>query len=493
MPSLGAGMESGRLLEWYVHPGDHVRRGDLIALVETDKANIEVEVFQDGVVEELLVEEGEKVPVGTVLARLGSGVAAAEDTAAEAPEQVPEPSPAEPSPAEPASPEPPPAEAPPAEPASPDGEVVDARIVSPLVRRLVEQSGVDVSQLRGTGPGGVITRHDVEEAVGRAATAAPAHADGAEEGGGEQAATPVTPPGHHDDAIPSRSGRSSPYARRLAHERGVDPATLTGSGPEGAVLARDVTAARKAPEPDASTPELAGPPSRPEPRFTPAAERADVMRRAIARAMEQANRDIPHYHLGETVDVEETLRWLSETNAGRPPARRLLPAVLVLKATALALKDHRDLNGYWIDGTFRAGAGIHLGVAISLRQGGLLAPAIRDVDDRSLDDLMEALKDLVERTRSGGLRGSELTDPTFTVSNLGDSGVESIHGLITPPQVAFLGVGRITPRPWAVDGMLAVRRTVYLGLAGDHRASDGRRGAHFLGAIATRLTRPETL
>jgi pyruvate dehydrogenase E2 component (dihydrolipoamide acetyltransferase) len=136
---------------------------------------------------------------------------------------------------------------------------------------------------------------------------------------------------------------------------------------------------------------------------------------------------------------------------------------------------------------------IHLGVAINLRRGGLLAPAIRDVDQLPLDDLMAALKDLVERTRSGGLRGSELTDPTITVSNLGDTGVESIHGVITPPQVAFVGVGRITERPWTIDGMLTVRRTLFLSLAGDHRASDGHRGARFLGAIATNLGRPETL
>jgi pyruvate dehydrogenase E2 component (dihydrolipoamide acetyltransferase) len=217
------------------------------------------------------------------------------------------------------------------------------------------------------------------------------------------------------------------------------------------------------------------------------------MRHAIARAMERSNREIPHYHLGETVDVEAALDWLTRANSERPAATRLLPAVLVLKATALALRDHRELNGYWVDGSFQAGEGIHLGVAINLRGGGLLAPAIRSADERSLDDLMAALRDLVERTRAGGLLGSELTDGTFTVSNLGDTGVESIQGLITPPQVGFLGVGRITARPWTVDEAVVVRRTVYLGLAADHRASDGHRGARFLGAIAAHLARPESL
>jgi pyruvate dehydrogenase E2 component (dihydrolipoamide acetyltransferase) len=217
------------------------------------------------------------------------------------------------------------------------------------------------------------------------------------------------------------------------------------------------------------------------------------MRQAIARAMERSNREIPHYHLAETVDVEATLRWLTERNAALPPAARVLPAALVLKATALALQAYPDFNGYWIDDAFQPGDGIHLGVAVNLRRGGLLAPAIRDADQRSLDELMEALKDLVQRTRAGGLRGSELTDPTITVSNLGDTGVERLHGVITPPQVALVGVGRISERPWAVDGMLAVRRTLAISLAGDHRASDGHRGGRFLAAIAANLTRPETL
>lgn len=217
------------------------------------------------------------------------------------------------------------------------------------------------------------------------------------------------------------------------------------------------------------------------------------MRLAIARAMERANREIPHYHLGETVDVEPALTWLADHNAELPPARRILPAVLVLKATALALREYGDLNGYWVDDAFVPGPGIHLGVAINLRRGGLLAPAIRDADGLGLDELMAELRDLVKRTRAGGLTGSQLTDATITVSNLGDTGVETIHGVITPPQVALVGAGRITPRPWVVDDEVVVRRTIALSLAGDHRASDGHRGARFLGAVAANLDRPETL
>jgi hypothetical protein len=158
------------------------------------------------------------------------------------------------------------------------------------------------------------------------------------------------------------------------------------------------------------------------------------------------------------------------------------------EGTALALREYPDLNGYWIDDAFQPGEGIHLGVAINLRRGGLLAPAIRDADERSLDELMAALRDLVGSAPARRApKGSELTDPTITVSNLGDTGVETIQGVITPPQVALVGVGRITERPWAVDGLLAVRRTLYLSLAGDHRASDGHLGGRFLAAIAAHL------
>jgi pyruvate dehydrogenase E2 component (dihydrolipoamide acetyltransferase) len=493
MPSLGAGMDVGRVLEWYVQPGDEVRRGGIVALVETDKANIEVEVFEAGVIEELLIPAGTKVPVGTPLARIAPAVPAGAPAMAPTPaaEAVPT---AEAAPvASEAAGGPRVEELVPAALAATPAEVVDEHplVSSPLVRRQAEEAGVELTHVRGTGPGGTITRRDVADAA-RALTRTDA-----------AAAVP--------DVAPAAGSRSSPFARRLAAERDVELPTLRGSGPGGAILARDVLGApaptpeEPVPGPVATPTAAAPPPAAPAaparapaaPARAPAApaaeERTLAMRQAIARAMERSNREIPHYHLAETVDVEATLRWLTERNAALPPAARVLPAALVLKATALALQAYPDFNGYWIDDAFQPGDGIHLGVAVNLRRGGLLAPAIRDADQRSLDELMEALKDLVQRTRAGGLRGSELTDPTITVSNLGDTGVERIHGVITPPQVALVGAGRISERPWAVDGLLAVRRTLAISLAGDHRASDGHRGGRFLAAIAANLTRPETL
>jgi pyruvate dehydrogenase E2 component (dihydrolipoamide acetyltransferase) len=217
------------------------------------------------------------------------------------------------------------------------------------------------------------------------------------------------------------------------------------------------------------------------------------MRKAIAAAMARSKREIPHYYLTQTVELCRAPAWLEAANRERPPTERLLPAVLFLKATALALCKVPELNGFWNNDAFRPGTGIHIGWAIALRGGGLIAPALHDADRMPLPDLMVALRDLVQRTRGGGLRSSELTDPTITVTSLGERGAETVIGVIYPPQVAIIGFGRIMERPWALDGTLAVRPTVNISLAADHRASDGHRGGLLLTEIERLLQEPETL
>ncbi len=209
--------------------------------------------------------------------------------------------------------------------------------------------------------------------------------------------------------------------------------------------------------------------------------------------MARSKREIPHYYLTQTVDLHRALAWLERANRERPPTERLLPAALLLKATALALRKVPELNGFWNEGGFSAGAGIHVGWAISLRGGGLIAPAVQDADRKPLTELMAALRDLVRRARGGGLRSSELTAPTITVTSVGERGAETVIGVIYPPQVAIVGFGRIVQRPWAVDGALAVRPVVSVSLAADHRASDGHRGGLLLAEIERLLQEPETL
>jgi pyruvate dehydrogenase E2 component (dihydrolipoamide acetyltransferase) len=422
MPSLGADMDYGTIVQWLVKPGDTVKRGDIIAVVDTEKATIEVEVFQTGIIESIAVPEGEKVPVGTVLAMIrAEGEVAA---AAEA-----RPKPAAPAPAAVAAPPPPKPAAPPpvAKPSAPAPPVAArGRLrVSPLAMRVALDLGVDLSKVKGSGPDGAITKTDVE----RAATTAP------------------------PTALPAA----------------VPPAPIAAA----AVEAPKVAPARK-------------------PSMAPA-DRAAAMRKVIAAAMARSKRETPHYYLGTHIDMSRAMAWLQAENLKRPVTERLLYSVLLLKAVAIAVHEIPEINGYWVDGAFKPGDAVHVGVAISQRQGGLIAPAIHDVDKKGLDELMVNLRDLVKRVRAGVLRSSEIADATITVTSLGDQGVETVFGIIYPPQVALVGFGKIAERPWAADGMVGARPVMMASLSADHRTSDGHRGGLFLAAIDRILQEPDKL
>ena len=447
MPVLGADMAAGRLAHWYRAPGDEIRRGDIVAAVETDKGVIDVECFASGVVGEQLVSEGEEVPVGTPLATILSSADAAAGPQASAgiapatPPAPPVPAPVTDVPAAP--PETPvPAPAPALRPPpviAPDG--MSQHYASPLARRFAREHGVEIAAVPGTGPHG--------RAVLRDAEAAAAHR---------------APPVPHL--------RSTPRARELARARGIDIAALAGTGPGGRVMRSDVEAA--APVRAEETPQLR-------------------MRRAIAAAMSRSNAEIPHYHVGETIDLGATAVWLAGENERRALPDRLLIGVLLVKAVALALRRHPELNAVWKDGQAVRCEQIHVGVAVSLREGGLVAPALHDADGSSLGDLMAAFRDLVTRARRGGLRASELSDPTITVTSLGEGGAEEVYGVIFPPQVALVGFGRIVERPWVVDGAVVPRLTVRATLSADHRVSDGHGGSAFLRTVDRLLQEPANL
>lgn len=476
MPSLGADMDSGTLLEWLVKPGDEVHRGQVIAVVDTDKAAIEVECFDDGTIERLLVDPGQKVAVGTALASIGAGAGIAAPVAVEpAPSVVP--APVAPAPVVPAA--------------------GAAQITSPLVRHLAEERGVDLGALTGSGPGGVVHRADVEHA----APAAP------------PATSPAAPPLVAPPAEPVRHNglRASPMARRLAAGEHLDLSGVTGTGPGGAIGVEDVrralaAAARQAGT--AATEAPAPPPPPPPPAAAPAAaapapaaavheasgqDRWEMMRHAIAALMSRSNRDIPHYYLTTTIDMTAATEWLRVRNRELPVEGRLVPAALLLKATALAARAVPQMNGTWEDDAFHPADRVDLGLVISLRRGGIIVPVITEATERTVDDIMAQVRGLVERARTGRLRGSELRPPTITVSNLGEQGVESVLGVIYPPQVALVGLGAVLERPWAVNGLLGVRPLVTASLAADHRASDGAIGARFLNRIDKLLQTPEEL
>ena len=446
MPSLGADMNEGALVEWLVQPGDTVVKGQPIAVVDTAKSAIEVECFEDGVIKQLLVEPGTTVPVGTVLAVLGDGHGAGRTPAkpsrrkhAAAKQSGPRKQSAKPAPPSSTEAEPEPASPPAAKAARPAGPAVPR--VSPLVRRLARDQHIDLGAVHGSGPGGRVTRADVDAAV-------------------------------HD----AGRVRATPYARRLAVELGVDLGDVVGTGAEGAIRAGDVRATATRP---------AAPP--------PPTDHALARRRAIADLMSKSKREIPHYYLSTTIDLSAAMTWMRDHNRAVPIAERLVPAALFLKAAAVAARQVPEMNGFWIDGGHVQPAGVHLGVAISLREGGLMAPALHDADTLALPDLMAGLRDLVQRARIGRLRASETADPTITVTDLGDQGVEAVFGVIYPPQVALVGYGKVLDRPTAVDGLLGVHPCVTATLSADHRAGDGAVGARYLATVNRLLQSPEDL
>ena len=395
MPSLGADMEFGTLVDWRVKPGDTVQRGDVVALVETEKGVIEVEIFDSGVIESLIVQPGQKVPVGAALATLRGDSKVAESAPVAAPALA---APITPAPGEKVKPASQPAGA-------VATDVVKRAPVSPLARKRAGELGVDLGAVVPAGPDGVITAEDVERVAAKPAAST---------------AAPVTAPA----------------------SKGLD---------------------------------------------------LSAMRRVIAAAMARSKREIPHYYLASTIDMKNALDWLAAENGKRPVTRRLLYSVLLIRAVALALRSTPELNGFWIEEGFNPSGAIHIGVAISLRQGGLINPAIHDVDKKNLNELMESMLDLVNRARTGHLRSSELSDGTITVTNLGEQGVESVFGVIYPPQVALVGFGKITERAVALNGLLGVRPVIDATLAADHRVSDGHRGGRFLLAIDRLLQEPEKL
>jgi len=359
MPSLGADMESAVLMEWKVKEGDSVKKGEVIAEIEASKGVIEIEVFEDGIVEKLLVEPETECAVGTPMALIRSENEAKSETA-------------------------------------------------PVLKEPISEK----------------------------------------------------------EAIIQERPRISPAARKKARELGVDLSALKS---EEKIGLKEIEAAeRRAPV-------------------------QDGMRQAIAAAMSRSNAEIPHYYLSTSINMTPALLWLEELNKKHTIKERVLPAALLIHAVVKALKEVPELNGFWKEGAQQISEEINPGIAIALRKGGLITPALLNAQKMSLDETMQNLGDLIARTRAGKLRGAELSQQTVTITNLGDLGVERVYGVIYPPQVAIVGLGKIIDSPWAIGDTLAVRKVMQATIAGDHRATDGRTGALFLDKLNKILQNPEEL
>lgn len=382
MPSLGADMEKGVLVEWNFREGDHVKKGDIIALVETDKGLIDVEIFQEGVIKEIKVQPGKEVPVGQVLAVIGGE----EDKEKKTGKQ------------------------PPAEKSLSKEQKKEKRIrASPRARRLAAELGVDLETVKGTGPLGAIEGEDVERA-----------------------------------------------------------------GKAGRALKEELPSAKKTESIDQKKSGMR-------------------IRQAIAAAMSRSNKEIPHYYLEKTIEMTQALKWLEKENSKRSIKERFLPAVLLIKSTALALRDVPELNGFWMDDRLQLKEEINIGLSVSLRKGGLINAAVKNADKMDLDEIRENMNDLIARARSGRLKSSELSDSTITLTYLGDMGAEVVYGVIYPPQVAIVGFGKIIEKPLSHEGMIGIRPVIRATLAADHRATDGMLGSRFLEALNGYLQEVEKL
>lgn len=377
MPSLGSDMESGTLVEWLVAPGDSVSRGEVIAVVETQKGAIEIECFEAGRVQELKAEPGAVLPVGSPMAIIQA-----------------------------------------------EGETVPEPGQEPKLQSKPEAPHETMPSVTAVMPAG---------AVG-----------------------------------------ASPAARARAAELGLDLGVVTGSGPGGAIVLADVEA-RGMPDAGRSSP------------------RIGEMRKAVAAAMTRSMRTIPHFYLSHTIDVQRAMDLLAARNAEAPPAKRILLGAVLLRAAALAAQKVKTLNGHFADGAFRPAEQVNPGLAVALRGGGLVAPALADVPSMQLSETMDAMRDIVARARAGRLKSSEMTRGTITVSSLGETSGEVMAGVIFPPQVALIGIGAPLLRPWVSEGQIVPRTVLTVTVAADHRVSGGRQAASFLSEFQALISQPETL
>ena len=410
-------MRDGTLIEWQVKPGDHIEKGDTVAVIETSKGAIEMESYHSGTISELLVEPEIKLPVGSVMARMESDSPLSESAIEET-----------------------------------TSETV------PLTNEQRQEPELNDTQL-----------------------------------------PPYIPPKHLRSAPSSTEAKvnksqsrlyASPAARKQAHQSGIDLLSLTGSGPNGAIVLRDLTSQISTRPVEPSQENTSATPTS---TATPSSSTTSAMRQAISDAMTRSKQEIPHYYLALEINLTQAQNWLMEQNQQREPEQRLLLPAILITAIARQLAKHPQLNGFYQDGHFTPSADINIANTISLREGGLVTPAILNANQLTVAQTMDSLRDLTERARHGRLRSSEISQGTITVTSIGERGADMITGVIYPPQVAIIGLGRLRKVP-VVDGdAITVGDVMTVTLAADHRVSDGINGARFLHALAKQLQHPEAL
>lgn len=426
MPRLSDTMEEGVISTWVKNVGDKVASGDVLVEIETDKAVMEYEAYEDGYLVKQSVSEGETVPIGAVIGVI-----------ADSPDAVPE--------------------------DSGDGGS------EPEAAPAEEEQGEKAEEIQEAAEG------TEAESAGESAGSS-----------GDEAARP----------------RTSPLARRLAKEYGLDINKIQGSGPKGRIVRADIEAAR-----EGGAAEQAAPAAQPKEEAKPAAEKAATapafddgraseelkvsnVRKVIARRLTESKQTVPHFYLRRTIDAEALKAFRAQINEQLSSTGvKVSFNDLIVKASATALKLHPAVNTSWVDDKLLQHHRVNVGVAVAV-DAGLVVPVLHDTDKATLSEISTRTRELAGKARDGKLKPQEMSGGTFSVSNLGMFGVDSFSAVINPPEAAILAVGAMRQEPVVVDGEVVVRNRISLELSVDHRAVDGAVGAAFLKDLAEILEEP---
>ncbi|MGB3379826.1 2-oxo acid dehydrogenase subunit E2 [Allopontixanthobacter sediminis] len=469
MPALSPTMEEGTLARWLVKVGDKVSSGDIMAEIETDKATMEFEAVDEGTIVSIDVDEGsEGVKVGTVIATLAGEDEDASDARV---------------PAKPADTEQDEPEAPAPAPASSEDQI----LISPSARKIAEERGVDLSGVTGTGPNGRIVKADVENApAGKPAEPAPAKS-------AAQTPAPTASPAPSGDRI-----IASPLAKRIAEQKGIDLASLTGSGPNGRIIKADVDGAKAGAAAPKSASEPAAAPSPapatdtnvPDYGIPFEAEKLNNIRKTIARRLTEAKQTIPHIYLTLDVRLDALLKLRSELNAAlEPQGIKLSVNDLLIKGLAKALQQVPSCNVSFAGDVLRKYSRTDISVAVAAPSG-LITPIIVDAANKSISAISIEMKELAGKARDGKLQPHEFQGGTASLSNLGMFGIKQFDAVINPPQAMILAVGAGEKRPAVTDGALSIATVMSATGSFDHRAIDGADGAQLMQAFQQIVENP---
>jgi pyruvate dehydrogenase E2 component (dihydrolipoamide acetyltransferase) len=491
MPKLSDTMEEGKIIRWLKHPGDQVHHGDALAEVETDKADMVMESFDDGVLEEIRLKEGESAPVGATIAVIRTAGDGASRTTATSSSDVAD------------------AEDPAAVTAG--GSSADAEAEATRTRTAERVTPIRPSRRRRNAEGApreirpaeVIRTEDREEGVAELAeadgAAFPLSTESHPALGGHPSATPtaiVAPPPRQQPIAPPAGQlpaphdgklRASPLARRAAEEAGIDLAQVHGTGPEGRVTKRDIDNFVREQQLFRFRRLVA-----PREGLPGTREELSKMRKTIAQRMAQSKREIPHFYVTVEVDMEEAVRLKKSLEETELFEEDITYNDIIVKATALALSRYTRMNASFQNDAVVIYPNINIGMAVAVEDG-LIVPVIHECERLTLPEISAAAHRLVAKAARGGFSGDDLSGATFTISNMGMLGVEHFAAVIVPPQAGILAVSAVKEKPVVRNNQVVVGKTMMLTVACDHRIIDGVIGARFVNEIKRFLENPASL